>query len=729
MPRISPRFYVFCVSALFSCFGIAVAVLTFSGLNVTTIHITGPLLICYAAAYLICAPVGLWGILGATRNNAAFCSRYVRDHWLATIFLSIIEALKLVFIFTLKDKTIESLIDPNAPYDTEYAYETDRVESAQKVAIIQVSIQVTMMITLGIVALYSCKKLSPSHISTNLLDLEASRPRPTDQSSITTTELTNKRSNLDIDDIVNHPPSPFIHRPKLEKIEESALESNKIDPHPSALKPVPNNPNIPTNIPRIRRSSSAPKSAYNNPNLSTNIPEGRKSFSGPLVSERSDELGGGQQNQSPTPNPAPPIIASIQQQQQSTPTLRRKRTQTFGSTRDAAPLDPPSKRSSNTQQSRRRSKSTSAITGLTVPTVIMTPPTPRTPPTPFLPSSLNDQQQPRLSREEARNSITNNEKFVPGHRRTKTHPQNKPLPIPPSAVTISSNIPTLISQIPDQKSSMSQIPSSNLQRSSSSSKRNSKRFSPRLSPIPEGLRRTSLPIQTHIDYSDLRHSSSLPNLLTQNPPYYNLSDAPPVPPLPFYLQSGSSAPKSYQDNNISSKQSRNYQRNQNEPQKLQMSDRYVSHSGNSGDSPRSAQFPFNQGPYQGRDNNAYSNTTGHMSSPKVRPKSMHSTVEDTRRNSKYYNNQSQNNNYYPNQRDQNYRSGEGNVMNRNNSSRRKSSDLRGSRPPRVDQRDSRGRREMPNVNNMIPSSRQQGGYINQQPRDLMRENLMTMRYK
>ncbi|CAG8463233.1 9969_t:CDS:2 [Ambispora gerdemannii] len=703
MPQISPRFYVFCISALFLCFGIAVAVLTFSGINVTTIHITGPLLICYAAAYLVCAPSGLWGILGASKNNMVLCSRYVRDHWFATVFLSIIEAVKLVFIFTLKDKTIENLIDHNAPYETEYPRAEDRVELAQKAAIVQVSIQETLLIASGIVVLYSYRNLSSSHAPGIMLDLEAPRSRPVDRSSITTTELFNQRNNLDIDHIADRPPSPFIHRPKLEKVEESVLESNKIQPHPPALKPAPSNSNISTNkIPGIQRSS-----------------------------ERNDgSRDRQQQNQLPFPQPAPPIILSIQQQQQqSPPPLRRKRTQTFGSTRDAAPLDPPARKLSNNiqQQSRRRSKSTSAVTGLTVPT-------------------------------------------------------NKPLPIPPSVVMIPSVSTHLISQIPSnqqrnppsqipsnqqrnppsqipsnqQRNLPSQISSSNQQRNLSSSKRNSKRFSPRLSPIPEGLRRTSLPTQMHSNYSDLRHSSSLPNLLTQDQPYYDLSNAPPVPPLPPYLQTGSSAPfKPYNDNNISSRQSRNYQRNQNEPQKLQIStnDRYASHYGNSGDSPRSSQFkysevPFNQGPYQGRDNNVYSNTNGYTSSPKVRPRSMHSTLEELRKNSwsssKYYNNQPQNNYHHPNhQRDSNYGAGVaggGNVngTNRNSSSRRMNSssnnDIRGNRLPRADRRDSRDsrdRRDVSNGNNMIPfngNSRLQGGYINQQPRGSTRENLMTTRY-
>ncbi|CAG8676340.1 10445_t:CDS:2, partial [Paraglomus occultum] len=72
----------------------------------TTLHLSQPLLTGYSSVYAIASPLGLWGIIGSSQNRTYLVSRYMRDHWFATVMLTIADAIKVVFSFLRADNTI-----------------------------------------------------------------------------------------------------------------------------------------------------------------------------------------------------------------------------------------------------------------------------------------------------------------------------------------------------------------------------------------------------------------------------------------------------------------------------------------------------------------------------------------------------------------------------------------------------------------------------------------------
>ncbi|CAG8563809.1 10760_t:CDS:2 [Paraglomus brasilianum] len=507
MPKFSPRACIFGISTLLLLYTLAVAVISFRGLNITTLHLTQPFLIGYSIAYAVASPLALWGIIGSLQNRPDLVSRYMRDHWFATVLLTIVDAIKVVFSFLRADNTISVCLQSTAGDDC-----NRKVQLSQLLGVIIFGVQELSLISLGILVVYSTRRMLREEKEKRNVnpyrDLEAPINRDGVE-SLATIEVLHRQyaaansmpkpSNTSENDSSNISPSTKdnAREPKGTQIGADLEESRN-------LKRVQTRTFVPVRQPIMPQNSVAPSTVQRQESLrdfrQSQMPP--SAYTRPYRQEYSEQVvqTNGRQAQykyslPPRPYQNRRIITQQQgniniqqqgniniQQQQYLPYDRYQQRQQYQPPQQAynqAPQAPP-------RRPRLRPRS-------------------QTLPEPFYqfiesdvtaepPSTFRPERQP-----------------YPGpikDSKTQPYPDNRPLPIPPSGL-----VPQSFAFPPANSDT---APSGRL----------SQRFQPQLSPVVEAndpRRRQRRQMYPH----QMRHSASLPDIR-----YVENMDAPPVPSLP-----------------------------------------------------------------------------------------------------------------------------------------------------------------------------------------------------
>ncbi|CAG8535380.1 4053_t:CDS:2 [Scutellospora calospora] len=204
---------------------------------VTTNHLSNPLLIGYAVLELVVAPSGLFGICGSISNNILLMNRYARDHWFSFIVLTIIDIVKIILSFTMKDNTINSCVngsvDPNDRFNCQ-----DIANFNIRAGLVVFGAQEIILAVLGSLVWLCVKRVSqkskdrknriPEKQEIKEIDMEVQESHvANDVASTFSADLLEKRQHMDQDSLIANPPSPFIRRPPLNQRQENQI-SNEI---------------------------------------------------------------------------------------------------------------------------------------------------------------------------------------------------------------------------------------------------------------------------------------------------------------------------------------------------------------------------------------------------------------------------------------------------------------------------------------------------------------------
>ncbi|CAG8678592.1 8681_t:CDS:2, partial [Gigaspora rosea] len=256
-----------------------------SGLNITANHLSTPFLIGYAVIEVIVAPSGLFGICGAISGNIFLMSRYSRDHWFSVVVLTIIDAIKIILSFTMKDHTINSCITNPIDID-ERNFCENKADFDIKAGLVVFGAQEIILIALGFLTWYCVKRVSQK--STNQkkrksekkknpkeIDMEVQEPHvANDVTSIVSTDILEKRQNMDENSLIANPPSPFFRRPTLNHRQEDQIpdgikqDYNNINPNNSRIQENQGN----SNITNITQNSQRFDQTYTTPTHNPGVP-------------------------------------------------------------------------------------------------------------------------------------------------------------------------------------------------------------------------------------------------------------------------------------------------------------------------------------------------------------------------------------------------------------------------------------------------------------------------
>ncbi|CAG8757117.1 22463_t:CDS:2, partial [Cetraspora pellucida] len=135
-----------------------VAIVTLRRLNLTANHLSTPFLIGYAVIEIIVAPSGLFGICGAISNNVFLMNRYARDHWFSVFVLTIIDIVKIILSFTMKNNSIESCMSSSDEID-EITCE-GRVNFNIYAGLVIFGAQEIILVVLGLIVWFCAKRVS-----------------------------------------------------------------------------------------------------------------------------------------------------------------------------------------------------------------------------------------------------------------------------------------------------------------------------------------------------------------------------------------------------------------------------------------------------------------------------------------------------------------------------------------------------------------------------------------
>ncbi|CAI2171629.1 14134_t:CDS:2 [Funneliformis geosporum] len=641
MGRTLARVTVFLVSVSLLLYSIFVATVTFIKLNFTASHLSEPLLIGYGVIFVIIAPSGLWGIIGSTQNNSELYDRYLRDHWFSSGVVTIMDGIKIVLSFTMKNDSIKTCLTPTDSSEAAIGECRRRVEFNQKAGLIIFGAQEFFLIVLGILVWFSCKRIARKTNGNGKevlerLDLNEYIPDESNDASINAYNLREQRQNLPLERIDVQPPSPFAHRRPSQYI-KGQNDRRKIE----QIKPEP--------MPNILRSREVQGDQYDD---SDNV-----QYTTPQRPRRTSY---NRQNTTPIELQSQRRISSVSQSMNSVATVGRSK-----STRMATPLA----RSNNNvlpprlpeNQHMQQINFPQGIRNIVpfAPHFSRTPlPQFQAPPNFQPPHPWQQQWQQQHLRQQNNN---NRQRFndVPdppkeatfrAHRRSRSHPQLRPLPAPP--ILDNSTIQQARSvhpQIPQRQAPTPQIienvlideskdDSNNSQKISKVAKRlsNSSRYKPSLSPVFED--RTS-----RLHLSPLHRSNSLPNLNDPEDLMRNESFlAPPVPLIPASLYPGNT--NNYKSN-IQVPKSQASIINQNNADKLE---RFIDAYGHKDYNmkPENLQYNYSDDNYNSwntRENDDYvfdkrRPKSAHSVGGEARPKSSVSSIfgEDSCYNNHYY---------------------------------------------------------------------------------------------
>jgi len=156
------RIIIFLISLSLSLYSLFVATVTFRDLNftLTITHLSKAIIIGYGIILVLIAPSGLWGIIGSILNNPELTIRYIRDHWFALIIISIIDIVKTIFPFINKDQVINDCLGPatmNDAADTAITNCQNDFDFNQRASWIIFGGQEVILVVLGIIA-WRCQR-------------------------------------------------------------------------------------------------------------------------------------------------------------------------------------------------------------------------------------------------------------------------------------------------------------------------------------------------------------------------------------------------------------------------------------------------------------------------------------------------------------------------------------------------------------------------------------------
>ncbi|CAG8593301.1 8092_t:CDS:2 [Paraglomus occultum] len=150
----SGRIIVATIGVAFSLYCIFVAVVTFLGKNVATLHLNSSYYkLAFAALYAVLSPFGLSGILGALHRKKSLIRGFLWQYWVGTLLICGANAISVIYSHA-KQKAIfrdcegDNFFDPNVAIDC-VAF----VRSAQKNAFIAAIAQGSAMVLIGLVLL------------------------------------------------------------------------------------------------------------------------------------------------------------------------------------------------------------------------------------------------------------------------------------------------------------------------------------------------------------------------------------------------------------------------------------------------------------------------------------------------------------------------------------------------------------------------------------------------
>ncbi|CAG8546266.1 1675_t:CDS:2, partial [Funneliformis mosseae] len=215
------RVTVFFVSVSFLLYSLFVATVTFLKLNFTVYHVSEPLRIGYGVILVILAPSGLWGIIGSTQNNSDLCDRYLREHWFSSGVFTIIDGIKVALSFTMKIDSINACVTPTDSSQDAIDGCRSKVDFNQIASLIIFGAQEFFLIFLGILVWYSCKRIKRITKKINekgkeealeRLDLSEVIPDESNVASMNAYDLREQRQNLPLDRINVQPTSTHVPR-------------------------------------------------------------------------------------------------------------------------------------------------------------------------------------------------------------------------------------------------------------------------------------------------------------------------------------------------------------------------------------------------------------------------------------------------------------------------------------------------------------------------------------
>ncbi|CAG8628085.1 13925_t:CDS:2 [Gigaspora margarita] len=180
-------------------------------------------------------------------------SRYSRDHWFSVVVLTIIDAVKIILSFTMKDHTINSCITNPIDID-ERSFCENKADFDIKAGLVVFGAQEIILIALGFLTWYCVKRVSQKPTNQKKrksekkknpkdIDMEVQEPHvANDVTSIVSTDILEKRQNMDENSLIANPPSPFFRRPTLNQRQENQIpdgikqEYNNINPNNSRIQ-------------------------------------------------------------------------------------------------------------------------------------------------------------------------------------------------------------------------------------------------------------------------------------------------------------------------------------------------------------------------------------------------------------------------------------------------------------------------------------------------------------
>ncbi|CAG8448606.1 10374_t:CDS:2 [Cetraspora pellucida] len=207
-----------------SLYTLFVATVTLRRLNITANHLSTPFLIGYAVIEIIVAPSGLFGICGAISNNVFLMNRYARDHWFSVFVLTIIDIIKIILSFTMKNNNINSCF-----------YEIDEIACEGRV---------TFNIYAGLVV-FGAQEII---LDVKEIDMEVQESHvANDVASTLSIDVLEKRQYMDQESLIANPPSPFIRRPTQLQRQANQLP-NEIKPEYSRMQENQGNSRVQENL-------------------------------------------------------------------------------------------------------------------------------------------------------------------------------------------------------------------------------------------------------------------------------------------------------------------------------------------------------------------------------------------------------------------------------------------------------------------------------------------------
>ncbi|GBC07652.1 hypothetical protein RclHR1_00760022 [Rhizophagus clarus] len=566
MGRTLARATILVVAIFLMLYSITVAAISFSKLNITAFHLSQPLLIGYGVFWLIVAPSGLWGIFGSTQNNTDLCNRYLRDHWFSSALISIIDVIKIVFSFTMKDNAIQKcMIEIQTTEDCR-----KKIDLFQKAGLIAFGVQGFLMVGLGILVWFCCKQLMKKNDVKAKVevehDLETQNTRQLNED-----DIINLR-NTPLDRVETNPPlfrdrRPSLHsnkgqkeQQKIKKDDENVVRSREV---PGGIMNVNNvdvknidninntkNVNNVDNIKNVNNNNNI-RNANNDVNNVKNVQRSdQQQYTTPLRSRKSYDR---QMTPSDELQGYPP-----QGMNRTVPMSRSKSM--------APPVRSNSSRFPPPQPEYRFIPSIQYPQGVQKGRVPIPPPyyynRPRFQQMPNVPPLYPWQQQW---------TGYNNGQIPPqgdfrGHRRSKSQPELRPLSFHPSFMgyQIPSNPPQIPKQqaIPQQKIERQQkIPVDSKDKRNNENNNNSQNTSAansRRSSTSSRYKPPILPKNEKRPYSQMHRANSLPNLSSHEDLMRNeMLFAPPVPLIPSSLQSNTKNNKDNKSDNTKNKKNNN----------------------------------------------------------------------------------------------------------------------------------------------------------------------------